>query len=76
MLSNTILTRNGQTTIPKQLREKYGFTEGTLLEVIDTGDGVLYRKAPTMKDLVGSGLGKLSYQEAVTQLDRMRREDV
>lgn len=38
-----VVTRKGQTTIPKELREKYGLKEGTRLDVVDTGEGALLR---------------------------------
>ena len=68
-----VVTRKGQTTIPKELREKYGLKEGTRLDVFDTGEGVLLRKALATADLMGTGKG--TFKELVKRLDKMRRED-
>ena len=50
-----MVTRKGQTTIPARLRAKYGMEEGARLIVVDTGDGVVFRRVVTMSDLAGSG---------------------
>jgi AbrB family looped-hinge helix DNA binding protein len=67
------VTRKGQTTIPKDLRDKYGIREGTKLDVTDSGDGVLLRRSVSSVDLIGSS--KLSYDELKKRLDAIRRED-
>jgi AbrB family looped-hinge helix DNA binding protein len=67
------VTRKGQTTIPKELREKYAMSEGARLEVIDTGDGVTFRKAPSTIDLIGTS--EKSYAAMKRRLDEIRRED-
>jgi AbrB family looped-hinge helix DNA binding protein len=72
-LTNVTLTRKGQTTIPKELREKYGLAEGAELEVLDTGEGVLFRKALSTIDLIGTS--KKTYEELKRRLDEIRRED-
>ena len=72
-MTNVTLTRKGQTTIPKELREKYGLAEGAELEVLDTGEGVLFRKALSTIDLIGTS--KKTYEELKRRLDEIRRED-
>lgn len=72
-MTTVTLTRKGQTTIPKELREKYRLSEGTKLQVIDTGEGVMFRKALSTIDLIGSG--KKTFDEMKRRLDEMRRED-
>jgi AbrB family looped-hinge helix DNA binding protein len=67
------VTRKGQTTIPKELREKYNLSEGTKLEVIDTGEGVMFRKTQSTIDLIGSS--SRSSEEMKHRLDEIRRED-
>jgi len=67
------VTRKGQTTIPIDLREKYALSEGTRLQVIDTGEGVMFRKAPSTIDLIGSSAK--SYEAMRRRLDEIRRED-
>jgi hypothetical protein len=48
-------------------------SQGTKLQVIDTGDGVMLRKAQSTIDLIGSS--KRSYTEMKRRLDEIRRED-
>ena len=69
-----MVTRKGQTTIPQTLRKKYRLAEGTRLEVIDTGDGVLFKKAASTLDLVGTS--RRTYDQLRRHLDDIRREDV
>ena len=68
-----VVTRRGQTTIPVELRHKYGITEGTRLEVLDTEQGIVFRKEQSTLDLAGSG--KASVEKVFELLDRMREED-
>jgi len=72
-LTTVTLTRKGQTTIPKELREKYRLSEGTRLQVIDTGEGVMFRKALSTIDLIGSS--EKTFDEMKRRLDEIRRED-
>jgi AbrB family looped-hinge helix DNA binding protein len=68
-----LVTRKGQTTIPQKLREKYGLKEGTRLDVLDTGEGVLLKKAFSTVDLIGTS--KSTLKELEKRLDEIRRED-
>ena len=71
---NTVtVTRKGQTTIPKELREKYDMFEGAKLQVIDTGHGVMFQKAQSTIELIGSS--KRTFEELKRRLDEIRRED-
>ena len=40
------ITRQGQTTIPKDLREKYGLEEGDEVTYIDLGDRIILLPKP------------------------------
>ena len=40
------ITRQGQTTIPKRLRDKYGLNEGDEVTYIDLGDQILLLPKP------------------------------
>jgi AbrB family looped-hinge helix DNA binding protein len=42
MAEEVVVTRKGQTTVPIRLRKKYGISEGTRLQVEDTGAGILF----------------------------------
>jgi len=72
-MTTVAVTRRGQTTIPIELRKKYGIEEGTSLEVEDTGSGILLKKAQSTLDLVGTG--RRSQKEVFAFLDKMRQED-
>jgi len=76
MTSEVKVTRKGQTTIPVQLREKYGIEEGTRLVVLDTGEGILFRRAKSTTDLAGSGSSKATSKEMKRLLDKLREEDL
>ena len=47
------VTRKGQITIPKKLREKFGIKEGDLLIVEETENGILLRKIQRLEELAG-----------------------
>ena len=71
-----VVTRKGQTTIPAHLRAKYGIEEGTRLEAVDTGEGILFRLGKNFLELAGSGAKHASVEEMKKLLDRLREEDV
>ena len=70
------VTRKGQTTIPVRLREKYKIREGTKLEVIDAGEGILLKPKASIFDLAGSGSNYATTEDMKKLLDRLREEDV
>jgi AbrB family looped-hinge helix DNA binding protein len=72
-MTQVTVTRRGQTTIPAEFRKKYGIDEGTLLDVEDTGRGLLLKKRKSTLDLLGTGRG--SQAEIFGLLDKMREED-
>ena len=69
------MTRKGQTTIPVEMRRKYSIEEGSRLEAIDTGDGILLKPEQTTADLAASGAKQAGVPEMKRLLDRMRSED-
>ena len=75
MPEEVVVTRKGQTTLPIGLRRKYGISEGTRLVVEDTGNGILFRKAESIFDLVGTGSKFASVEEMKKLLDAMRAEE-
>lgn len=75
MTAEVVVTRKGQTTIPIELRRKYGMVEGSKLEVHDTGDGVLLKRKVSFLDLAGSGARKASVKEMKDLLEKLREED-
>lgn len=76
LADEVVVTRKGQTTIPAGLRAKYRIVEGTRLEVVDAGSGILFRPVKSMVDLAGSGAGHARPEEMKRLLDRLRDEDV
>jgi len=72
-MTDVVVTRRGQTTIPIEIRRKYGIREGTRLEFIDAGGKIVVRKKTSTADLIGSG--KLEVKKAYGLIDRMREED-
>ena len=75
MTEEVVVTRKGQTTVPARLRRKYGISEGTRLQVEDTGNGILLKKTTGTLELVGSGAKHASVEEMKRLLDEMRSED-
>jgi AbrB family looped-hinge helix DNA binding protein len=75
MTEEVVVTRKGQTTIPVRLREKYRIKEGTRLEVVDSGSGILLKPVPSTVDLAGSGGKYASSREMKRLLDKLREED-
>lgn len=84
-MPKTRLSSKGQVIIPKQVRERHGWREGTELEVDDSGDAVILRASrpfpqTTIEDVrgcLGSSSGaRLSLEqmdEAVRTEARRRR---
>jgi len=75
MTEEVVVTRKGQTTVPARLRKKYGISEGTRLRVEDTGNGILFRKASSILELIGTGAKHASVEEMKRLLDEMRAEE-
>jgi len=73
--TEVMVTRKGQTTIPVKLRRKYKIEKGTKLQVIDTGDGIMFKRKLTTVDLFGSGAKDATVEEMNKLLDELRAED-
>jgi AbrB family looped-hinge helix DNA binding protein len=59
MAAHTRLSAKGQVVIPKDVRDRLGLVEGTVLDVIESADGVFLRKPPQRK--------KLTVEQALSQ---------
>lgn len=68
-----VVTRRGQTTIPAEIRRKYGIVEGTRLEVVDDGGTIVMRKKRSTMDLIGTG--SVDVKKACELLSKIRKED-
>jgi len=69
------VTRQGQTTIPKEAREKFGIEVGSILEVTTTDDAIVYRPLPRLEDLAGSLSKYASVKKVKLTLDRAREDE-
>ncbi|MEM2920754.1 MAG: AbrB/MazE/SpoVT family DNA-binding domain-containing protein [Candidatus Bathyarchaeia archaeon] len=72
-MTEVIVTRRGQTTIPAEIRRKYGIFEGTRLEILDKDGVIIIRKKRSTADLIGTG--SVDAKKAYELLSRIREED-
>jgi len=75
MTQEVVVTRKGQTTIPIELRRKYKVEEGSRMQVLDTGDGILLKPKFSFFDMVGADAKVATTKEMKTLLDKLREED-
>lgn len=74
-MTEVVVTRKGQITIPVEIRRKFGIEESSKVEVVEEGGVIVIRKRPSIFDLAGSGAGKGDVEELKRVLDQMREED-
>lgn len=74
-MTEVLVTRKGQMTIPLEIRRKFSIEEGSRVEVLEDGGKIVIRKLPSIFDLAGSGAGRGDVSELKEALDRMREED-
>ncbi len=74
-MTEVVVTRKGQITIPVEIRRKFGIEEGSRVEVVEEEGMIVIRKRPSIFDLAGSGAGKGDVGELKRMLDQMREED-
>ena len=65
MTAQTKLSAKGQIVIPKDVRDRLGLVEGTVFDVIATGDGIILRCPAERR--------KLSVQEALARIQKIYR---
>ncbi len=75
MTEEVVVTSRGRTTIPTDLRRKYGIGEGSRLQVEDTGKGILLKKVQSILDSIGSASNEATVGEMKQLLDEMRSRD-
>ncbi|MHA1261749.1 MAG: AbrB/MazE/SpoVT family DNA-binding domain-containing protein [Candidatus Freyarchaeota archaeon] len=68
------VTRRGQTTIPKEFREKLGIKEGDELSVEFTQGGLLFKPIPRIEDMAGAYSGFGDVEEIKRRIDKVREE--
>lgn len=71
-MQSTRLTSKGQIVIPKKIRSRHNWHPGQELSVIDTGDGILLKPAPTFKKTtLDQVAGILKYSRKPITLEEM-----
>lgn len=68
------VTRRGQTTIPQELREKYGIKEGDDLMIEDIDGRLVIRRVPKLQDLAGTDSDSDEAEEVKKEVEKMREE--
>jgi len=69
----TLVTKRGQTVIPAPIRKKYGISEGTVLQWIDTGEGI--KVVPVPKNIIKAMRGIARGERLLENLLRERGAD-
>jgi len=67
------VTKKGQATIPKDLREKFGVGDRVL--VVETDEGILFKPLPRPEDEFGSLRGLFKGKTAREILEEARTQD-
>lgn len=71
-MQTTKLSSKGQVIIPKILRNKYNWSPGQKLTVIDTGEGILLKPSrPFKRTAIDQVAGILKYSGKPVSVDQM-----
>lgn len=68
------VTRRGQTTIPAELREKFGIKEGDELLVEATEKGLLFKPIRKLEDCAGIYAKYGKVEEIKKEIEKLREE--
>ena len=68
------VTRRGQTTIPIEIRKKFGIKEGDELLVEVTKEGILFKVIPKIEELAGVDSEFGSVEEVKREIENIREE--
>jgi AbrB family looped-hinge helix DNA binding protein len=68
------VTRRGQTTIPAELRKKFGIKEGDELVVEATEKGLLFKPIRKLEDCAGIYAKYGKVEEIKKEIDKLREE--
>ena len=74
-MTEVVVTRKGQVTIPVEIRRKFGIAENSKVKIVEQDGMIIIKKCPSIFDLAGSGAGKGNVNELKEMLDQMRDED-
>jgi len=70
-----VVKKKGQTTIPVRIRRKFKIEEGTRLEIVETGEGILLKPKKSFWDMIGAYSEFGTTEEVKKELDKLRHED-
>ncbi len=68
------VTRKGQITIPKKIREKYGIKVGDKLIVEAVEEGILFRKVQRLEDMASIDAEYDTPEGINKKIDKLRKE--
>ncbi len=68
------VTRRGQTTIPANLRKRFGIKEGDQLFVQASENGILLKPIPRLEDMAGIDAGYATPYQVNKMIDKLREE--
>jgi len=71
-LAQVRVKRNGQVTIPSELRVRLGIDEGAILAIAEQKGTIMLRPAPPLKG--GKVVGKATHKQIIDELDQLRRD--
>jgi AbrB family looped-hinge helix DNA binding protein len=74
-MTEVVVTRKGQITIPVEIRKKFGIEENSRVDVVEQEGMIVIKKRTSIFDLAGSGAGKAEVGQLKKKLDQMREED-
>jgi AbrB family looped-hinge helix DNA binding protein len=75
MENEVVVTKKGQTTIPASLRKKFKIEEGTKLEVVETSEGILFKRKASTKNFAETYPQFATPQEMKKLIITLREKD-
>jgi AbrB family looped-hinge helix DNA binding protein len=70
-LSRVRVKRKGQVTIPKEIRNKFGIEEGTILEIRIEDNKIVLKPLPPLEP--GNPVGEEEFKKILNELEERRR---
>jgi AbrB family looped-hinge helix DNA binding protein len=70
-LSRVRVKRKGQVTIPKEIRNKFGIEEGTILEIRIEDHKIVLKPLPPLEP--GNPVGEEEFKKILNELEERRR---
>lgn len=70
------VTEKGTVTIPAEIRKKYGLRKGSIVEFVETDEGILLVPVVTFEELFGADkAAKEKVYEMIRELQEERRRE-